>query len=94
MGDAKVRYERGLEKLEQAASYVTRMQQKIKQRVHAEQLLQAVHEKQKQWLSAAEKMGKRYTDLIGDVLISSGVVAYLGAFTSSFRAVSDIFILN
>ena len=30
-------------------------------------------------------MGIRYTNLTGDVLISSGIVAYLGAFTSAYR---------
>lgn len=33
----------------------------------------------------AEKMKSEYDKLTGDVLISSGVIAYLGAFTSAFR---------
>lgn len=37
------------------------------------------------WAVAAEQLGKVYETLTGDVLIASGVVAYLGPFTSEFR---------
>ena len=37
------------------------------------------------WIIAAENLQNIYDNLIGDVLISSGVIAYLGAFTSSYR---------
>lgn len=40
------------------------------------------------WSTAAKELGKKYINLTGDVLVSSGIVAYLGAFTSAFRAVS------
>ncbi len=33
----------------------------------------------------SEKMSVTYTNLTGDVLISSGMIAYLGAFNSVFR---------
>ena len=38
------------------------------------------------WSQAAKSLQVQYDNLIGDVLISSGVIAYLGAFTSAFRA--------
>lgn len=38
------------------------------------------------WADAAEKLGQVYETLTGDVLIASGVVAYLGPFTREFRA--------
>ena len=38
----------------------------------------------------AKQLGIKFTNLIGDVLVSSGVVAYLGAFTAAFRQVSLI----
>jgi len=41
------------------------------------------------WSQAAKELGEKYNSLTGDVLISAGVVAYLGAFTSAFRQVSD-----
>ena len=38
------------------------------------------------WSQAAKNLQGTYDNLTGDVLISSGVIAYLGAFTSAFRA--------
>ena len=40
------------------------------------------------WQEQARVLSLQYTNLTGDVLISSGTVAYLGAFTSAFRQVS------
>ena len=37
------------------------------------------------WSAAAKSLKETYDNLTGDVLISSGIIAYLGAFTSSFR---------
>lgn len=37
------------------------------------------------WSEAANSLQHTYENLTGDVLISSGVIAYLGAFTASFR---------
>uniref|UniRef100_A0A8C0JFG0 Uncharacterized protein n=1 Tax=Chelonoidis abingdonii TaxID=106734 RepID=A0A8C0JFG0_CHEAB len=37
------------------------------------------------WCNAANDLQNRYDNLTGDVLISAGVIAYLGAFTSAFR---------
>ena len=37
------------------------------------------------WLSISEKMSVVYVNLTGDVLISSGMIAYLGAFNSVYR---------
>ena len=37
------------------------------------------------WTQTASNLQDLYDKLIGDVLIASGVIAYLGAFTSAFR---------
>jgi len=37
------------------------------------------------WKAESEKLEIVYENLTGDVLISSGMIAYLGAFTSTFR---------
>lgn len=37
------------------------------------------------WAQAAEDLQNTYDNLTGDVLISAGVIAYLGAFTAGFR---------
>lgn len=37
------------------------------------------------WKAESERLLVVYTNLTGDVLVSSGMIAYLGAFTSVFR---------
>ena len=37
------------------------------------------------WSQAADDLQNTYDNLTGDVLISAGVIAYLGAFTAGFR---------
>ncbi|XP_035226897.1 dynein heavy chain 3, axonemal-like isoform X2 [Stegodyphus dumicola] len=37
------------------------------------------------WSAAAESLTLAYNNIVGDVLLSSGVIAYLGAFTVDFR---------
>ena len=39
------------------------------------------------WYHAADELSRTYVNLTGDILVSSGIVAYLGAFTSAFRQV-------
>ncbi|KAA3675930.1 dynein heavy chain, axonemal [Paragonimus westermani] len=51
----------------------------------AEQLIGGLGGEKNRWTEAAKSLGEKYVNLTGDVLVSSGVVAYLGAFTSSFR---------
>ena len=56
-----------------------------KKLIRAEELISKLGGEKDRWSQAAAELGIRYTNLIGDVLISSGIVAYLGAFTSGFR---------
>jgi len=51
----------------------------------AEQLIGGLGGEKVRWSQAAKDLGVVYTNLTGDVLISSGLVAYLGAFTSVYR---------
>jgi dynein heavy chain len=37
------------------------------------------------WKAESERLSSVYVNLTGDVLISSGVIAYLGAFTAKYR---------
>ncbi|KAK9829119.1 hypothetical protein WJX72_004004 [[Myrmecia] bisecta] len=37
------------------------------------------------WTEVAKKLGADYVNLTGDVLLSAGFIAYLGAFTASYR---------
>ncbi|XP_075248722.1 dynein axonemal heavy chain 7-like isoform X2 [Convolutriloba macropyga] len=56
-----------------------------KKLVRAEQLLGGLGGEKARWSESAQQLGQKYVALTGDVLVSSGIVAYLGAFTSSFR---------
>ncbi|XP_065834129.1 dynein axonemal heavy chain 7-like [Oscarella lobularis] len=51
----------------------------------AKKLIGGLGGEKDRWSQAARDLGILYKNLTGDVLISAGVVAYLGAFTSSFR---------
>lgn len=44
------------------------------------------------WNEAARMLSERYHNITGDVLMSAGVVAYLGAFTVDFRQVDSTLI--
>ncbi|XP_024258908.2 dynein axonemal heavy chain 7 isoform X2 [Oncorhynchus tshawytscha] len=51
----------------------------------AEQLIGGLGGEKTRWSETAFNLGDLYTNLTGDILISSAIVAYLGAFTSSYR---------
>ncbi|NP_001355646.1 dynein, axonemal, heavy chain 7B isoform X1 [Mus musculus] len=51
----------------------------------AEQLIGGLGGEKTRWSNSALELGHLYINLTGDILISSGVVAYLGAFTSNYR---------
>ena len=53
----------------------------------AEKLIGGLGGEKTRWSQAARDLGLQYDNLTGDVLVSSGIVAYLGAFTSAFRSV-------
>ncbi|KNE71129.1 hypothetical protein AMAG_15798 [Allomyces macrogynus ATCC 38327] len=56
-----------------------------KQLVRAEKLIGSLGDEQERWTKCAADLEIKYTSLTGDVLISSGIVAYLGAFTKLYR---------
>lgn len=51
----------------------------------AKKLIGGLGGERARWSQAAADLGERYNNLTGDVLVSAGVVAYLGAFTAAFR---------
>ncbi|CAH2307190.1 dynein heavy chain 3, axonemal [Pelobates cultripes] len=53
--------------------------------VRAEKLISGLGGEKDRWTEAARLLGIKYTNLTGDVLLSSGTVAYLGAFTVDYR---------
>ena len=51
----------------------------------AEKLIGGLGGEKDRWTKAAASLQIVYDHLLGDVLISAGVIAYLGAFTLAFR---------
>ncbi|XP_041362756.1 dynein heavy chain 3, axonemal-like isoform X2 [Gigantopelta aegis] len=51
----------------------------------AEKLIGGLGGEKYRWTDAARLLGEKLVNITGDVLLSSGVVAYLGAFTVDFR---------
>lgn len=56
-----------------------------KKLVRAEQLIGGLGGEKDRWSQSAADLGVRYTNLTGDVLIASGILAYLGTFTTDYR---------
>ncbi len=54
----------------------------------AEKLIGGLGGEKDRWTENARLLGERYFNITGDVLLGAGVVAYLGAFTVTFRLVS------
>ncbi|KAJ3286989.1 Dynein heavy chain 7, axonemal [Borealophlyctis nickersoniae] len=55
------------------------------QLIRAEKLIGSLGDERDRWTQCAKDGEIRYTSLTGDVLVSSGIVAYLGAFTKAYR---------
>merc|ERR1719201_1842262 len=51
----------------------------------AETLISNLGGEQERWAVASKKLGVAYDNLTGDILVSAGVIAYLGVFTSAYR---------
>ena len=58
--------------------------------LRAEKLIGGLGGEKDRWGRAATELTTQYDNLTGDILISAGIVAYLGAFTSAFRQVSEL----
>eukprot|EP00927_Polykrikos_kofoidii_P032000 TRINITY_DN2738_c0_g4_i1.p1 TRINITY_DN2738_c0_g4~~TRINITY_DN2738_c0_g4_i1.p1 ORF type:complete len:2178 (+),score=489.64 TRINITY_DN2738_c0_g4_i1:748-6534(+) len=51
----------------------------------AEKLISGLGGEQATWTTKSTKLNKDYTNLTGDILIASGIIAYLGVFVMSYR---------
>lgn len=56
-----------------------------KKLVRAEKLIGGLGGEKDRWSAAANSLAASLINLTGDILLSAGVIAYLGAFTSSYR---------
>nr|XP_012154186.1 PREDICTED: dynein heavy chain 12, axonemal isoform X1 [Megachile rotundata] len=53
--------------------------------IRAEKLISGLGGEKDRWMTAAANLQKSYDALPGDILISCGMIAYLGPFTTSYR---------
>ena len=54
--------------------------------IRAESLISGLGGEKTRWKAESERLQIVYENLTGDVLISSGMISYLGAFTSVYRS--------
>ena len=54
--------------------------------MRAEKLIGGLGGEKSRWTAVCATLGVDYTNLTGDVMLASGFIAYLGAFTQPFRA--------
>ncbi|XP_068019795.1 dynein axonemal heavy chain 12 isoform X1 [Melanerpes formicivorus] len=73
------------EKTEEKARLEFQVDQCAKQLERAEKLIGGLGGEKSRWSKAANDLQDVYDNLTGDVLVSAGVIAYLGAFTAEFR---------
>ena len=56
-----------------------------KRLVTAEKLIGGLGGEKSRWTASSSELGEQFNNLTGDVLISSGIIAYLGTFLSTYR---------
>uniref|UniRef100_A0A671WWX8 Dynein axonemal heavy chain 12 n=1 Tax=Sparus aurata TaxID=8175 RepID=A0A671WWX8_SPAAU len=73
------------EKTEEKAQLEFQVDMCARKLERAEKLIGGLGGEKTRWSTAADDLQNTYDNLTGDVLISAGVIAYLGAFTAGFR---------
>ncbi|XP_040850987.1 dynein heavy chain 12, axonemal [Ochotona curzoniae] len=73
------------EKTEEKAALEDQVELCAKKLERASKLIGGLGGEKSRWSQAANDLQSTYENLTGDVLVSAGVIAYLGAFTSGFR---------
>eukprot|EP00434_Breviolum_minutum_P012043 symbB.v1.2.010619.t1/scaffold696.1/size260109/12 len=56
-----------------------------KRLITAEKLINGLGGEKSRWQASSATLGEQYNNLTGDVLISSGIIAYLGCFLAKYR---------
>lgn len=60
--------------------------------IRAEKLIGGLGGEKDRWTENAKMLGEKYFQITGDILLSSGAVAYLGPFTVDYRNVFNFFV--
>lgn len=82
-----------LEQMENDLQQATEQKQSLEEEVdttevkldRAQKLINGLGDERKRWNEQSELLAEAYENLTGDVLIASGIVAYLGTFTMQYR---------
>lgn len=74
------------EQIQQHSKLQANVELCMKKLERATEIITGLGGEKDRWEQAATTLGRVYDNLTGDVLIASGVVAYLGPFTIQFRA--------
>ena len=69
-------------KIEELTKQLDRCQTRLN---NSTELLKSLENEKKEWFKKKEELKDNVKNIIGDILISSGIIAYLGAFTKSYR---------
>jgi len=82
LADLEKQLEQSMQKKENLENEVDLCTKKLER---AEKLIGGLGGEKDRWTEEAARLGLQYINLTGDMLISAGVVGYLGAFTTAFR---------
>ncbi|RKP19398.1 hypothetical protein ROZALSC1DRAFT_14025, partial [Rozella allomycis CSF55] len=77
------KYEESLAKKEELARKVEECSLKLNR---ADKLLSGLADEKQRWAATVEQLDRKIMNVVGDTLIASGMVAYLGAFTTEYRS--------
>jgi len=75
-------FEAAKKKKDELAAQVDDCSKKL---VRAEKLISGLGGEKTRWSESSKRLGERVENITGDVLIASGIIAYLGAFTGRYR---------
>merc|ERR1719316_287038 len=67
------------------ADLVQQVDDCMKKLGRAEKLIGGLGGERSRWSASSEKLGQDVINLTGDLLVSSGIIAYLGVFTTQYR---------
>eukprot|EP00798_Chlamydomonas_sp_ICE-L_P020336 gene20336-27098_t len=82
LGDLEGKLDSSMREKLRLESEVEQCGQKLER---AEKLITGLGGEKTRWTEVAGQLGIKYTNLTGDMLISAGVISYLGAFTMAYR---------
>eukprot|EP00026_Physarum_polycephalum_P000043 Phypoly_transcript_00043.p1 GENE.Phypoly_transcript_00043~~Phypoly_transcript_00043.p1 ORF type:complete len:2765 (+),score=358.08 Phypoly_transcript_00043:606-8297(+) len=80
--DLEGKYAESVAKKSDLTAKVRECEQKLER---AQKLIGGLSDEKTRWKESSEELDMKLSNLVGDVLLSSGVIAFLGAFTSSYR---------